>query len=397
MFEPDILRTFPYSLDYRILGSLLDRMACSTLVSWQLRQHMAQYPASSSNETVCLFGSVARGEMDPTFSDIDLMFIGFDYRRRNEVLGALVQGQRSLDFHGAEELLARFEDPKAQAPMSLRFPVVTADDLLHKAEQSRRRMQFFIEATPISGDEAFARITERIMVYYGLLPFAKRRETPQAFLRDLNDFYKEMREEVSAETNNSRFFAKYLLVRELGQHFTRLGFLTAIFSKRRVLTSSRPGLEFARMLRQPPLGKLLFWISPFFLQGRTMSLLKHTHLRELKRRLKASSPDAMLVEIIFSIAKAYGDALDILHEPGMRHYLETAPANIVNWGTDTNLRLIFSQVHTIVSRLRKLADELESIFRLAQEKAVFNRPYSGSGLEAALRCFRQGLDDATIS
>jgi hypothetical protein len=351
----------------------------------------------SSDATICLFGSVARGEMDPTFSDIDLMFLGFDARRRNEVLDALVQGQRSLDFHGAEELLAHFEDPNAQASMNLRFPILTTDDLLHNTEHARRRMQFFIEATPIAGDEIFADITEKIITHYGLLPFAKRRETPQAFLRDLNDFYQEMRKEVSAEATNSRFFAKFLLVREIGQHFTRLGFLAAIFSKRRVLTSPRPGIEFASIIRQPPLGKLLFWISPFFLQGRTMSLLKQSHLRELKQRLKTTDVDKMLVEVVFSIAKAYGDALDILHEPGMRLHLEAAPANIVNWGTDTNLRLVFSQVHTIVSRLKKLADELDVIFRLAQEKAIFNRSYSGSGLEAAFRCFRQGLDDATVS
>lgn len=398
MLDARTVHALAHPLDYRLLGSILDRMTHSGFVGWQLRAHLTQLGPLPHGATVCLFGSVARGEMDLLFSDVDLMFLGCEEGRRGELLRALVEGQRSLNFHGAADLLERFaNDAEARAVMELRFPLVASEALLSDgAFACRRRMQFVTEASPIAGPEAFADLTERVVSYYALIPRSKRRQTPQRFIADLDAFNTAMRNEVARQDKDSQFFAKYLLVREIGQHFTRLGLVAAVFSKQAVLVSPRPAVEFARILRQPALEKLLFWVGTPFLSGRTLSVLKSSHGDALLARLGEARIDRLFLEAVFGAAKAYSDALDVLHEPSMRCHLEASPPNVLNWRTDPDLQLVVTQLRAIGSRLRTLGEVLAAIFELADEKNVFNRPYRGSGLEAALDCFRTGLMDAAI-
>ncbi|ESQ16854.1 MAG: hypothetical protein N838_25170 [Thiohalocapsa sp. PB-PSB1] len=196
--------------------------------------------------------------------------------------------------------------------------------------------------------------------------------------------------DVSAQKEaSSNFHAKYLLAREIGQHFTRLAVLVAVFSKDAILMTPRPALAYARILRQPALHKLLFWVTPFFLSGNTMSVLKSAHttsLRKISRDI-----DQLLFETVAECAKTYSDALDILHEPDMREHLNQESANILNWRSDPDLKLFNNQVSIIAQSLQKLGKILGNIFLLADEKRVFRRPYAESGLQVAMKNFQDGV------
>lgn len=411
MLAPDIFKDLPFSVDYRFLGPLLERMAHSRHILSLLRKEMKRLTGNKSEgKSVCVFGSVARGEADLQFSDIDLMFICYSQAERKQLLMKLVKSNRCLEFHGALGLLAGDRD-KAKNALDLRFPCIQPDSICATKTETdeTRRLQLLLESVPVLGSSLHEEIIRKIIQFYGLEPRRKIRETPEAFMVDLEKFFDRMTKETARRENKgSDFFAKYFIVRKIGQHFTRLGLVQAIFSKQYVLESEHPASGFARILRQSALQKLFFWASSEFLSTRTIARLENNHMKAVRKMLRealekvglnveVTNKQVSLKELLFrktfDIAFCYSSALDLLHSPDLRKYLENSNPSVTNWETDPNLKQVHLQAKKTIEKLQVLAECLAALFRVADEASVFNKPYKDSGLEVASEYFREKFEN----
>lgn len=397
----ETLKKRPFPLDYREVGSALDRLAHSELALCLLARHLRTLKIGNKRLAICVFGSTGRGEFNVQQSDIDLMFIGFTQKQRNEILRKMVTSNSGLDFHGASDLLDR-RGGAANAALNLRFPAIPEAEILEG--DGTRRLQFLLEARPIFGQDYANLLIEQVIRRYGLEQKPKLRTQPEKLMEELDAFY----ERIAGENANraekmSDFFAKHFVVREFGQHLARLSLITAIYKKKDNYNSARPALSFASWLRRPNLLKLLFWTEPDFFVGRTISLLESNHSEELSSALvrvlhsffpsrhePASKPDAKTIfnRIVQRASAQYNDTLDLIFATDFHDYLKNAHPNVLNWDTDPHLQRITAQCTSLKQTLTCLGEALQTVFEIASNSAVLQKPFQGtSGLQAAIDSF----------
>lgn len=402
----EMLKDHKYRIDYRDVGSSLDRLAQSTLTQQLLIRQVASLGIEKRQATICLFGSAARGEFDSRWSDIDLLFVGFKEQERDELLAAIVSQNAGFDFHGAKELLSNRESDTGTT-LNLRFPCISKSELVNKQEP-RRRIQFLFEAKPIYGEEYCDQLLEMIIGHYGLEPKSKMRTTPETLIQDIDSFYAEMAVECSERTDKSSdFFAKYFAMREFGQHLVRLSLIAAIFEKKANLESTSPALAFALKLRQPNLLKLLFWSTNLFVDGRTMTFLKDNHVEELSKTLRSHldalhdeaselraglTPDDMFHIFVGVASRQYTETFDILNNHTFRTHLSSQNPNVLNWNTDPNLERMSDQCKGFRRTLTCLGGAIASVFHLSGITKGIQKSLRGkSGLDVAIESFRRHL------
>jgi predicted nucleotidyltransferase len=406
--ETDTLKGLYRPVDYRDVGSLLDRMAQSRLILQLLRKEVERMrrdaPKSHPRQSfIAAFGSVSRGEYDPVYSDIDLMFLDFEPALRTALLKRLTFENQCLPFDDLTQLLVK-KSHAATRTIDLRFPCFNRDVLFSQTEPSRRRrIQFLLESVPISEPEHHAAIMEQIIEHYGLVPYPKIRQRPNAFIDDLEAYYHQMQQETALKDGKgSDYFIKYLIVRVLGQHLTRLSLIQATLSRHQIRTRDNPALGFADVLRKPSLVKLLFWDSQDFLARPMLRRLKEDYCvllnKTIREALAAANVDQLAVDpntsvdtliglVVRNAARGVSDTLDLLHSSELRQHLQKSKANFVVTSTDPDHQLIIHQIRKTVRWFRALSEILYVLFPLADSVGAMNKMYAGSGLETAVNYF----------
>lgn len=393
-----ILKDSKYPVDYCRIGPLLDRMAYSRYLVHQLTSEATKLKLEDSS-AICIFGSAARGEFDLRYSDVDLMFFGFDEEARNKCLRNLIEHNQCFEFHDALEFLIA-DNADARAVLNRRFPCVDRDTLLGTDEASRRRrIQFFTESIPCSGATLHTNMLAEIVEFYHLVPKSKLYQTPQHFFNDYDTYFTTLTNGVTGEREkDADYFVKFLAVRDIGQHFVRLGIVQAIRSKKEIVEGHNPAVKFAQMCRQPPLLKLSYWVSPAFLAKATIIRLVEGYSKQLEAAVRQSLGDGfprhlredpfdlegLLASIIQSAAESYCNTLELFHEPASRQHLAKAATNFVNWSHDPQLKEVGHQIAKTIKHLLQLGIVLKAIYTLAHEVGVMNKRYPESGLECAI-------------
>ena len=398
------------SLDVRELQfhRLAHRQLMVHLFSKSLAKIVGSLPRAIADKgSVCLVGSLARGEFDIENSDVDLWFLGFEPSERNHILRAISQEFRAADIGLSENdlLLILKDEGKAQQKDWNKYPCLDDVDFI---DCGFRRAQLLFETVPAYNHERYQSLQKLALQAAGIeLRGRHVRQNPAQIYKDIGAY--------AATVNTSEFssgvdFAKQLVSRRLGQHLMRLSVLEAVYRKRTVSDSPDPDGKYIEILQTPTASKALFWASTDFLHGKMMSQVAEQEFaklhRDLRRFVRGSGfefatpgdPRQLFGRLAILATRDYSTLLNLLHSKSLRTaLLEVDDFTLSYRPSNPNLDQLVSSARRFVHTCSTLVKALEMVFLQYDAARLFTRPYCNGGLELAVYETLQGLTNDPLS